>query len=179
MLAAATMGILFVGPVIIGFIPVMVVGALIFLLGIELMQEALVDTWGKLHRLEYLTVLLPLFPLHKCLHLLTNLVFIGGDYRDDDGSLGLCVGNCRRDYPGLCQFCGANLTQVCYPGYVFRQDHRLDGSKTASPATIPARSRSADVDHETGQLSLLRDDCQRREHGARVDRRGEDRKSVV
>lgn len=56
MLAAATAGILFVGPVIIGFIPVMVVGALIFMLGIELMEEALVDTWGKLHRLEYLTV---------------------------------------------------------------------------------------------------------------------------
>ena len=56
MLAAATMGILFIGPVIVGFIPVIVVGALIFLLGIELMQEALVDTWGKLHRLEYLTV---------------------------------------------------------------------------------------------------------------------------
>jgi hypothetical protein len=34
----------------------MVVGALIFMLGIELMEEALVDTWGKLHRLEYLTV---------------------------------------------------------------------------------------------------------------------------
>lgn len=56
MLAAATMGILVVGPVIVGFIPVMVVGALIFMLGIELMQEALADTWGKLHRLEYLTV---------------------------------------------------------------------------------------------------------------------------
>ena len=57
MLAGATAGILVIGPVIIGYIPVMVVGALIFLLGIELMQEALVDTWGKLSRLEYLTVL--------------------------------------------------------------------------------------------------------------------------
>jgi SulP family sulfate permease len=56
MLAVATAGILLVGPVIIGFIPIMVVGALIFMLGIELMEEALVDTWGKLHRLEYLTV---------------------------------------------------------------------------------------------------------------------------
>lgn len=56
MLAAATAGILVVGPVIIGYIPVMVVGALIFLLGIELLEEALVDTWGKLSRLEYLTV---------------------------------------------------------------------------------------------------------------------------
>lgn len=61
MLAAATMGILVIGPVIVGFIPVMVVGALIFLLGIELMQEALVDTWGKLHRLEYLTVCTEVF----------------------------------------------------------------------------------------------------------------------
>ncbi|GLA36912.1 hypothetical protein AnigIFM63309_003409 [Aspergillus niger] len=58
MLAAATAGIMVIGPVIVGFIPVMVVGALIFLLGIELMQEALVDTWGKLHRHEYLTVVI-------------------------------------------------------------------------------------------------------------------------
>lgn len=58
MLAAATAGIMVVGPVIIGYIPVMVVGALIFLLGIELLEEALVDTWGKLSRLEYLTVVI-------------------------------------------------------------------------------------------------------------------------
>ncbi|KAL2012925.1 hypothetical protein VTN00DRAFT_450 [Thermoascus crustaceus] len=58
MLAAATGGILIVGPVIIGYIPIMVVGALIFMLGIELMEEALVDTWGKLHKLEYLTVVI-------------------------------------------------------------------------------------------------------------------------
>ena len=35
MLAAATFGILIVGPVIIGFIPIMVVGALIFFLGVR------------------------------------------------------------------------------------------------------------------------------------------------
>lgn len=56
MLAIATVGIWMIGPVIIGYIPVMVVGALIFYLGIELLREALCDTWGKLHRLEYLTV---------------------------------------------------------------------------------------------------------------------------
>lgn len=56
MLAFATLGILFVGPVIIGYIPIMVVAALIYMLGIELMEEALVDTWGKLQKLEYLTV---------------------------------------------------------------------------------------------------------------------------
>ena len=56
MLAAATFGILVSGPKIIGFIPIMVVGALIFFLGFDLMREALVDTWGRVHRLEYLTV---------------------------------------------------------------------------------------------------------------------------
>lgn len=56
MLAAATFGVLVTGPVIIGFIPIMVVGALIFFLGIDLMREALIDTWGRVHRLEYLTV---------------------------------------------------------------------------------------------------------------------------
>ncbi|KAI5288995.1 hypothetical protein KEM54_004582 [Ascosphaera aggregata] len=55
MLAIATLGILFIGPVIIGYIPIMVVSALIYMLGIELMEEALVDTWGKLQKLEYLT----------------------------------------------------------------------------------------------------------------------------
>lgn len=56
MLAFATFGVLITGPIIIGYIPIMVVGALIFFLGIDLMREALVDTWGKVHRLEYLTV---------------------------------------------------------------------------------------------------------------------------
>ncbi|PGH36828.1 hypothetical protein GX50_00285 [[Emmonsia] crescens] len=58
MLAFATFGIMLVGPGIIGYIPIVVVGALIYMLGIELMEEALVDTWGKLHTLEYLTVVI-------------------------------------------------------------------------------------------------------------------------
>ena len=60
MLAIGTFGILVAGPVIVGYIPIMVVGALIFTLGIDLMREALVDPWGKVHRLEYLTVRLTL-----------------------------------------------------------------------------------------------------------------------
>ena len=56
LLAAATFGILVSGPVFIGFIPIMVVGALIFYLGLDLLKEALVDTWDRVHRLEYLTV---------------------------------------------------------------------------------------------------------------------------
>lgn len=56
MLAAATAGILFIGPVIIGYIPIMVVGALIYYLGLDLMREALIDTMGRVNGLEYLTV---------------------------------------------------------------------------------------------------------------------------
>ncbi|KAL8859457.1 MAG: hypothetical protein Q9178_004135 [Gyalolechia marmorata] len=58
MLAAATFGVLVSGPTIIGYVPIMVVGALIFFLGIDLMREALVEPWGKVHRLEYLTILI-------------------------------------------------------------------------------------------------------------------------
>jgi len=58
LLAFATFGILLAGPAVIGYIPIMVVGALIFLLGFELLIEALYETWGRLHRLEYLTVVI-------------------------------------------------------------------------------------------------------------------------
>ncbi|CZT24559.1 related to sulfate/bicarbonate/oxalate exchanger SAT-1 and related transporters (SLC26 family) [Ramularia collo-cygni] len=56
MLAAATTALWVVGPVVIGYVPVMVVGTLIYYLGIDLAKEALVDTYGRLHRLEYFTI---------------------------------------------------------------------------------------------------------------------------
>ena len=62
LLAVATFGILVVGPVLIGYIPVMVVGALIFFLGFELIREALINTWGRVNQLEYLTVSLKVVP---------------------------------------------------------------------------------------------------------------------
>lgn len=57
MLAVATAGLWVAGPVVIGYVPVMVVGTLIYMLGIELAQEALVSTYGKLHRLEHFTII--------------------------------------------------------------------------------------------------------------------------
>ncbi|KAI9670573.1 MAG: hypothetical protein M1831_005793 [Alyxoria varia] len=57
MLAVATFGVLIAGPDMIGFVPIMVVGALIFYLGTSLLEEALWDTWGKMNKLEYFTVL--------------------------------------------------------------------------------------------------------------------------
>ncbi|KAF9093122.1 hypothetical protein BGX23_003635 [Mortierella sp. AD031] len=58
MLAGASMVVFLVGPWIVGYIPVMVVGSLIFHLGLDLVKEALWDTWGLVHRLEYLTIAL-------------------------------------------------------------------------------------------------------------------------
>ncbi|KAG0370978.1 sulfate transporter family-domain-containing protein [Gamsiella multidivaricata] len=58
MLAMASLVIFFIGPWIVGYIPVMVVGSLIFHLGLDLVKEALWDTWGLVHPLEYLTIAL-------------------------------------------------------------------------------------------------------------------------
>ncbi|KAF9431534.1 hypothetical protein BGZ76_000190 [Entomortierella beljakovae] len=58
MLAMASAIIFLIGPWIVGYIPVMVVGSLIFHLGMDLVKEALWDTWGLVHPLEYLTILL-------------------------------------------------------------------------------------------------------------------------
>ncbi|RCK62962.1 hypothetical protein Cantr_08906 [Candida viswanathii] len=58
MLAIATAAVMMVGPVVIGYIPVCVVGALIYLLGYELLKEALYDTWGRLRRVEYTTIVI-------------------------------------------------------------------------------------------------------------------------
>ncbi|KJY02532.1 sulfate transporter family protein, partial [Zymoseptoria brevis] len=56
MLAAATTALWMVGPVVIGYVPVIVVGTLIYYLGIDLAKEAMIDTYGRLHRLEYFTI---------------------------------------------------------------------------------------------------------------------------
>ncbi|CCH60241.1 hypothetical protein TBLA_0C04440 [Henningerozyma blattae CBS 6284] len=62
-LAGFTAIILFIGPVIISFIPVCIVGSLIFLLGWELIVEALLDTWGKVTKFEYITIMIIVFTM--------------------------------------------------------------------------------------------------------------------
>ena len=163
MLAAATVGILMVGPVIVGFIPVMVVGALIFMLGIELMQEALVDTWGKLHRLEYLTVSSVKYPRESI------LTPTGNYHCCDDGSMGFCHWNYRRDYFGMREFCGANISQISHPSHLLWRCYGINGSTTTDPTAILERSWTADTHNQTRKLSFLRHDCQCRKHHARVD----------
>ncbi|KAL2685306.1 hypothetical protein Neosp_006403 [[Neocosmospora] mangrovei] len=56
MLAVATFGVMVIGPSLIGFIPVMMVGTLIYDLGFELLLEALWLPRKKLKLAEYLTV---------------------------------------------------------------------------------------------------------------------------
>ncbi|KAI9598318.1 sulfate transporter family-domain-containing protein [Syncephalis fuscata] len=67
MLAAATFLIFLAGPQIVGFIPVVVVGSLIFHLGMELMREALWDTWSVLQPMEYATIVA----------IVTSMAFLG------------------------------------------------------------------------------------------------------
>lgn len=56
MLAALTAGVMVTGPSIIGFIPTMMVGTLIFVLGFELLLQAIWRPRKKLKTAEYLTV---------------------------------------------------------------------------------------------------------------------------
>lgn len=56
-LAALTFGVMVMGPSLIGFIPVMMVGVLIFDLGFELLLEAVWLPRKKLKKLEYFTVI--------------------------------------------------------------------------------------------------------------------------
>ncbi|CUM62656.1 uncharacterized protein PRCAT00000210001 [Priceomyces carsonii] len=58
LLAIATAGVMFAGPVVIGYIPISVVGSLIYLLGYELLKEALYDTYGRLKKIEYSTIII-------------------------------------------------------------------------------------------------------------------------
>ncbi|KAE8215967.1 hypothetical protein CF327_g837 [Tilletia walkeri] len=61
MLAAGTLALLLVGPSVIQYLPVMVVAALIFVLGIDLAKEALWDTIGRVSREEYITIVIIVF----------------------------------------------------------------------------------------------------------------------
>ncbi|EPQ26044.1 uncharacterized protein PFL1_06497 [Pseudozyma flocculosa PF-1] len=56
MLAAGTSVIMIAGPGTISYMPVMIVGALIFVLGIDLAKEALYDTVGRVNGWEYWTI---------------------------------------------------------------------------------------------------------------------------
>ncbi|TFK98319.1 sulfate transporter family-domain-containing protein [Pterulicium gracile] len=56
LLALANLGLLLVGTGPIGYLPVIVVGTLIFVLGIDLIKEALWDTRKRVTRMEYATI---------------------------------------------------------------------------------------------------------------------------
>ncbi|KAK6200218.1 sulfate transporter Sulfate/bicarbonate/oxalate exchanger SAT-1 and related transporter [Scheffersomyces amazonensis] len=58
LLAVATGAVMMTGPVVIGYIPVCVVGSLIYLLGYELLKESVYDTWGRLRKIEYSTIII-------------------------------------------------------------------------------------------------------------------------
>ena len=111
MLAVATFGILMIGPIIIAYIPVMVVGTLIFYLGFDLIREALVDTIGRVHRLEYLTVRVLLYDIREvakptdCYHC------------SDDGHLRFRCRYFGRHCACVCEFRPTGFSDICYSKY--------------------------------------------------------------
>lgn len=83
LLAALTFVVMTIGPTTIGFIPVMMVGTLIFVLGFELLLDALVAPRRKLKLAEYLTVSAP----GSCFLLARANIFSDNCYRANDGYL--------------------------------------------------------------------------------------------
>jgi sulfate permease, SulP family len=57
LLAGATAVVMMTGTTSISYIPVMVVGALILVLGIDLVREAIWDTRHRVSKTEYVTIL--------------------------------------------------------------------------------------------------------------------------
>ncbi|GAA5864566.1 hypothetical protein JCM3774_005168 [Rhodotorula dairenensis] len=56
MLSLGSLGVLLAGPSVIGYLPICVVAALIFILGFDLVKEALWDTYGRVSTFEYGTI---------------------------------------------------------------------------------------------------------------------------
>ncbi|GAA6055562.1 hypothetical protein JCM3770_002489 [Rhodotorula araucariae] len=56
LLALGSVGVLLAGPGLIGYLPVCVVAALIFILGIDLVKEAVWDTYSRVSTFEYATI---------------------------------------------------------------------------------------------------------------------------
>lgn len=95
-LAIATFAILLSGPGMIQYIPVMVVGILILVLGLDLIIESVWDTRHKLKMPEFLTVC---FAESLTVQ---QLMGIGGCYSCCDGHLRLRLGCLHRNNPGFC-----------------------------------------------------------------------------
>ncbi|GAA5980112.1 hypothetical protein JCM10908_001540 [Rhodotorula pacifica] len=56
MLSLGSLAVLLAGPSVIGYLPICVVAALIFILGFDLVKEALWDTYGRVSTFEYGTI---------------------------------------------------------------------------------------------------------------------------
>lgn len=56
LLAGGSLGVLLAGPGLIGFLPVCVVSALIYVLALDLVKEAVWDTYSRVSSFEYATI---------------------------------------------------------------------------------------------------------------------------
>lgn len=163
LLAIATTGIWIAGPTMIGYIPIMIVGTLIFMLGIEMVQEALWDTFGKLQTLEYLMVR---EPETGAASLLTHL---GSCHHAGHGILRLRSRHCFRDCSRLPYFRRSNVSNFRRPSCLLGHNSRIDSSSPSNTPSLFARGRLANQARQALWVSFLWHDCCGGKESSRYD----------
>lgn len=154
LLAIATAGVMAAGPTVIGFIPIMVVGALIFLLGVELMKEALYDTWGKLSRFEYLTISIIVITMGAW-----DFVYGENHLEIDIYHWPLLTESCRYSHRSCARLrisSRPDIAKICHSSYLYRRHRAVYCSPSSSPTKIPFRRGAANLCGPAFQLHVLR-----------------------
>jgi hypothetical protein len=134
MLAIMTFGIMVIGPSIIGFIPVMMVGVLIYVLGFELLFEAIWEPRRKLKLLEYLTVCF----IHKDWKI--KLMYLGCYYCPRYGRLRFCDWYLRRNRTCFRESCRPDFPDSGRESIILWRDSRVNRPPKCHTASISPRS---------------------------------------
>lgn len=161
MLAVATAILYFMGPTVIGYIPVMVVGSLIFHLGLELMKESLVDTWGVVHPLEYVTIALIVVAMAFWGFIEVNLAISEADTPLRMSMLRLTksilysIGDLPWNSPGLSVLRVQQCTEESHTLFVYRTDCKVYCATHRTPAAIFARRWYPDPNFAASRIHVF------------------------
>jgi hypothetical protein len=168
LLAGCTAIVMFTGGSMIGYIPVMMVGTLIFSLGFELLEDALARPRRKLELLEYLTVREADYPL--IIHFAYLSARTDCHHCPCHGYLRLCCRHIPGAHLGL-HICGyLPVKSLNHSSYVYRSSSWLDRPTQPKPIQLPPTSWPTDLHYQAQRKPFLWDDCRPPREDPRINR---------